>query len=59
MTDLLKGYESFRAVAKRIKRDPSRLRQLRIEGRLPEAIKVGRDWYLPKGVKVPLDNGSR
>jgi hypothetical protein len=45
--------ESFRVAAKRFKRDPSRLRQLRIEGKLPEAIKIGRDWYLPKGSKLP------
>ena len=47
--NMLKGYESFRAAAKRVGRDPSRLRQLRLAGKLPKAIKIGRDWYLPKG----------
>lgn len=47
------GLESFRVAAKRLRRDPSRLRQLRIAGKLPQAVKVGRDWYLPKGCKLP------
>lgn len=47
------GLESFRIAAKRLKRDPSRLRQLRIAGLLPQAVRVGRDWYLPKGCKLP------
>lgn len=53
--DPLAGLESFRAAAKRLKRDPSRLRQLRIAGKLPQAVRIGRDWYLPKGLKIVLD----
>lgn len=53
--DPLAGLESFRIAAKRIGRDPSRLRQLLKDGRLPEAVRVGRDWYLPKGLKIALD----
>ena len=59
MKDPLSGLESFRIAAKRIGRDPSRLRQLLLEGRLPEAVRVGRDWYLPKGMKIELDRRSR
>ena len=47
--DPLAGLETFAQVAARIGRDPSRLRQLQIAGRLPEAVRVGRDWYLPAG----------
>ncbi len=47
------GLESFHEAALRLKRDPSRLRQLRIAGKLPEAVKIGRDWYLPRGIKLP------
>lgn len=53
--DTLAGLESFRIAAKRIGRDPSRLRQLLKEGKLPQAVRVGRDWYLPKGAKIVLD----
>ena len=53
MSKHLNGLESFRAAAKRLKRDPSRLRQLAIAKRLPGAVKIGRDWYLPKGTKLP------
>ena len=53
--DPLAGLESFRIAAKRIGRDPSRLRQLLKEGRLPDAVRIGRDWYLPKGQKIILD----
>lgn len=53
MRDPLNGLESFRNAAKRLRRNPSRLRQLRIAGRLPQAVKIGRDWYLPKGCKLP------
>ncbi len=53
--DPLAGLESFRDAAKRLSRNPSRLRQLRLAGKLPSARKIGRDWYLPKGTKLPLD----
>ena len=53
----LAGLETFRSAAKRIGRDPSRLRQLLMEGRLPEAVKIGRDWYLPKAALKVLDKG--
>lgn len=45
--DPLAGLETFAQAARRLGRDPSRLRQLQIAGRLPEAVRVGRDWYLP------------
>lgn len=51
--NILDGLEPFRTAAKRLKRDPSRLRQLAIAGKLAGAVKVGRDWYLPKGAKLP------
>ena len=51
--DPLAGLETFAQVAARIGRDPSRLRQLQIAGRLPEAVRVGRDWYLPAGAELP------
>ena len=53
MNKPLNGLQPFRIAAKRLKRDPSRLRQLRIAGKLPQAVKIGRDWYLPKGCKLP------
>ena len=53
MSKPLNGLQSFRDAAKRLRRDPSRLRQLRIAGKLPEAVKIGRDWYLPRGCKLP------
>lgn len=55
--DPLKDMESFRVAAKRLKRDPSRLRQLALAGDLPQARKIGRDWYLPKSAKLP-ENGA-
>ena len=55
----LGDYETFRDAAKRAGCDPSRLRQLRLAGRLPEAIMLGRTWHLPRGLKIPVDNGSR
>ena len=51
--DPLAGLETFAQVARRIGRDPSRLRQLQIAGRLPQAVRVGRDWYLPAGAELP------
>lgn len=59
MRNPIAGLESFAVAARRVGRNPSRLRQLRIAGLLPQAIKVGRDWYLPKGCKIPVDNGLR
>ena len=53
MKNNLRGLQSFAVAAKRLKRDPSRLRQLRLAGKLPQAVKLGRDWYLPKGAKLP------
>lgn len=55
MKDPLAGLETFRIAAKRMGRDPSRLRQLLKEGKLTEAVRIGRDWYLPKGAKIVLD----
>lgn len=52
MKNPLYNLESFKIAAKRLGYDPSRLRQLAINGKLPMAIKVGRDWYLPKGAKI-------
>ena len=49
----LNGLQPFSQAARRLKRDPSRLRQLRIAGKLPEAVKIGRDWYLPRTAKLP------
>ena len=59
MKNPIERYESFGAAAKRVGRNPSRLRQLQLAGKLPQALKIGRDWYLPKGTKIPVDNGSR
>ena len=56
MKNSLANLESFRNAAKRLKRDPSRLRQLALAGKLPQAVKVGRDWYLPKSAILPTNN---
>jgi len=45
--------------AKRVGCDPSRLRQLRLSGRLPEAIMLGNTWYIPRAVKIVLDIRSQ
>lgn len=51
--DPLAGLETFAQAARRVGRDPSRLRQLQIAGKLPQAVRVGRDWYLPAGAVLP------
>jgi hypothetical protein len=53
MKNPLANLETFRTAAKRLNRDPSRLRQLALAGKLPQAVKVGRDWYLPKTATLP------
>lgn len=43
------GYETARIAAKRLGVRESRVRQLCIAGRLPGAMKVGRQWLIPEG----------
>ena len=57
--DPLAGLETFAQAAARIGRDPSRLRQLQIAGKLPQAVRVGRDWYLPAGAELPQAGVAR
>lgn len=45
----LEGYETTKEVAERLGVNTSRIRQFALAGRLPGAMKAGRDWVIPKG----------
>ena len=56
----MEEYETTKQVAERLGVNDSRVRQLLIAGRFPEAVKTGRDWWIPKGaVPRPPNRGRK
>ena len=53
-------YLSVAEYARRRGVTPARVRQLLMEGRLPEAQKIGRDWFIPATARpVPGRRGPK
>lgn len=51
---VLKGfdYQTVRDASLRLKRHPSRVAHMAQEGRIPGAIKFGRNWMIPKSYQI-------
>ena len=55
---VMEEYETTKQAAERLGVNDSRVRQLLLAGRFPEAVKTGRDWWIPKGA-VPSSPQQR
>lgn len=53
---MIEGYTTVKNIAEKWNIKPRTVQIMCAEGKIPGAVKFGRDWAIPVDVKRPLDN---